>query len=142
MTLNTSLLGEFDGKSEPRDSVGKHVTASWLWYNLRSSDIIRFVQGGVLKAFRCADYMKQLFGALIGSALLVAFGVAAVWAIWDWKNTLQDFIFAIAFSFALAAVLVLPAFIVYLIRERSLASAFRKSCEFWAEVFSEILGQV
>lgn len=86
--------------------------------------------------------MKRLFGGLIGSALLIALGVGAVWAIWDWKNTLQHFIFAIAFSFAFATVLLLPAFIVYLVRERNFASAFRNSYDFWAHVFSEIFAQV
>ena len=87
-------------------------------------------------------FVKRLFGGLICSALLVALGVGAVWAIWDWKNTLQHFIFAIAFSFVFATVLLLPAFIVYLIREGNFTSAYRKTCGFWAHVFSEMLGQV
>ena len=28
--------------------------AGWPWYNFRSSGIVRFVQGGVVKTFRCA----------------------------------------------------------------------------------------
>ena len=29
--------------------------AGWPWYNSRSSGIVRFVYGGVVKTFRCAD---------------------------------------------------------------------------------------
>ena len=33
---------------------------AWPWYNLRSSGIVHFVQGGVVKTFRCATRITNL----------------------------------------------------------------------------------
>ena len=48
----------------PSGTPSNFVNAGWPWYNFRSSCIVRFVQGGVVKTYRWAD-AEMAWGGLI-----------------------------------------------------------------------------
>ena len=61
-----------DGSNRSRNSAAQHGfyaeafgtpwlfgNGPWPWYNLRSSDIVRFVYGGVVKTFRCVTQRNE-----------------------------------------------------------------------------------
>lgn len=86
--------------------------------------------------------MRKVIRGLMPTVLLLAIGVATVWAVWDWENSLQHFAGAMMLSLAFASLFFLPAFVVYLFHERSLKSAWTKAIKLWAHIFCEFLGQV
>ena len=50
--------------------------AGWLWYNSRSSGIVRFVQGGVVKTFRCRSLIRlENYDPCVGANSDVAIGL-------------------------------------------------------------------
>jgi len=82
--------------------------------------------------------MPRLLKILLVAVLMFALGAVSEWAIWDWRNTLPDYSLAVAVSFVIASAFVLPAFVVYLIREQSISIAWTRAWQFWVWVFSKM----
>lgn len=86
--------------------------------------------------------MKTLVGGLFTAALLLALGVGAVWAIWDWKNTIEHIAVALIISISFATALWLPVFLFFIVRERAFSTAWTKAKAFWVDLFDNILSQM
>jgi hypothetical protein len=86
--------------------------------------------------------MHKSVRVLFTFVLLIALGAGAVLLIWDWQITLAYFAFAVALALIVASAVFLPAFVVLLVRERALSSAWTKSWRLWGAVFSTVLEQL
>ncbi len=69
--------------------------------------------------------------------VIVIAAIACV--IWDWKVVLGTLVLGIVAAVVIPSVLFTPIFLWYLIDERSLQTAWSRSCTRWKNIFETII---